>query len=368
MAHFEHGALNLEGHLVDPNSALRRTPYTCPDCHRGVRVRKGNERAPHFAHNPDPSRSCTYYDRGATSTQKHRNAQFKLKQFLERLKEVDIGRVCPCGCGRMSHWGVRRFSDTVVKCEYRFRFNDSNKSADVAVLDSKGELVCIFEIVNTHYTREMDRPEPWHEIRADEINAIPSDAKSIALTCIREVLRPECIARQEAIRHARDERQRREAAAQREREAAQEEANRRWREERDRRFREETERWERRMAREREEDERLRANEQRHQETVVARRIDGERPHLTAVEQQRTQRHQQQMGVEEDQLRWDAVHPRHSELYKEYARDVTACMLCSTGFRWEESASLGRCQICSASIRKRVEQRLSPSHAHTLSE
>lgn len=368
MAHFGQGALDAKRRFVDPTVALRRTDYMCPDCGRAVRVKRGDTVVAHFAHKPDSSNPCNYYDKCASLDQRHTNAELKLKQFLERGTEVEIYRKCACGCRKLDTCGIRCLPGNVVKREYSFVFKESTKRADVALLDTDGGLRYIFEVVNKHYTKEGDRPDPWYEIHADEINAIPSTTETIGLTCLRQVMHPECLAREEANQRALDERRARWEAERRARDAAQEEANRRRQEEFDRQERERQAKWERAMNARAEEEERLRQNDERHRDTVVVRRIDGERPHLTAVEQQRTQRHQQQMGVEEDQLRWDAVHPRHSELYKEYARDVSACMLCSTGFRWEESASLGRCQICSASIRKRVEQRLSPSHAHTLSE
>lgn len=197
MSHFEHGAIDKSTrYLVDPASALKRTLYECPDCKRDVFVRKGNIKIPHFAHRKDKDNPCTYYNRNPTSEQRHKNAQLKLKQFLERRKEIHIGRRCACGCGWTTNWGITVSPDEIVKCEHRFKFNESNKSADVAVLTSSMNIGCIFEIVHKHYTRESDRPEPWHEISADEVNAIPSDIEHVVLTCIREKIRPECIKRQ----------------------------------------------------------------------------------------------------------------------------------------------------------------------------
>jgi len=197
MSHFEHGAIDKgTKYLVDPASALRRTIYECPDCKRDVFVKKGKIKIPHFAHRKDKDNYCTYYNRNPTLDQRHKNAQLKLKQFLERGKEVEIGRRCACGCGYISNWGVTVLKNNTVKTEHKFKFNDSNKSADIAVLNSDKSIICIFEIVHKHYTREIDRPEPWHEIRADEINAIPSDTEMVVLTCVREKLRKECIDRQ----------------------------------------------------------------------------------------------------------------------------------------------------------------------------
>lgn len=200
MSHFEHGAIDKNTtYLVDPASALKRTIYECPDCKRDVFVRKGNIKIAHFAHRKDKDNPCTYYNRNPSLDQRHRNAQLKLKQFLERGKEIHIGRRCACGCGWMSNWGITVSESEIVKCEHRFKFNESNKSADVAVLTQEKKIGCIFEVVHKHYTRETDRPEPWHEIRAEEINAIPSDAGHFVLTCIRETIRPECVERQRKI-------------------------------------------------------------------------------------------------------------------------------------------------------------------------
>jgi hypothetical protein len=197
MSHFEHGAMDKGTKLlVDPKSALKRTRYECPDCHRDVHVKKGEIRPPHFAHHPDAANHCTYYNRNPTLTQKHKNAQIKLRQFLEQGNEITIKRPCVCGCGWASNFGITCLPSNSVKCEHRFDFNDSKKSADVAVLDSNNGIICIFEVVHTHYTQERDRPEPWHEIKADEINAISSDEKDIILTCIRQKIRRECIEKQ----------------------------------------------------------------------------------------------------------------------------------------------------------------------------
>jgi hypothetical protein len=197
MAHFEHGAIDkTTTYLVDPVSALRRTIYECPDCKRDVFVKKGKIKIPHFAHRKDKDNPCTYFNRNPTLDQQHKNAQLKLKQFLERGKEIDIGRRCACGCGWISNWGITVLKHNIVKTEHKFKFNDSNKSADIAVLKSDKSIICIFEIVHKHYTREIDRPEPWHEIRAQEINAIPSDIDRVVITCVREKIRHECIERQ----------------------------------------------------------------------------------------------------------------------------------------------------------------------------
>jgi hypothetical protein len=265
----------------------------------------------------------------------------------------------------MSHWGVRNFRDRIAKCEHRFTFNESNKSADVAVLDSTGTFVCIFEVVHTHYTREIDRPEPWHEIRADEINEIPSDAKTIMLTCIRQVFRPECIARQAAERKSAEERRKQREQERREEEARQEEENRKWRERMEKRFRNETIQWERRN-RERLEDtrgnpelDRLEAEAHQQRRRDAQEKWDREEgQHVLKLQRQRDERRLQLQQVEDDHKHWEEGDPRRTALYRKCASREPTCMLCASTTEGAYPSSLGRCKPCNAGMRKRVDNLL----------
>lgn len=212
MAHFEHGALDkTTGRLVDPHTAAKRTLYECPDCKRNVFARKGEVRVAHFSHCKDVENACSYFNRNPSRDQQHKNAQMKLKQFIERGVPINVKRPCVCGrCGisavfllapgkelDVSPCGVRYPSSATVKLEHRFQFEGSTKIADVAVLDDKA-IACVIEVVHAHYTREMDRPEPWYEFMAKEINSISSDATEITLTCVRQKRTLTCIANESA--------------------------------------------------------------------------------------------------------------------------------------------------------------------------
>jgi hypothetical protein len=344
MSHFEHGAIDkTTKHLVDPKGALKRTWYECPDCHRDVSVRKGEKRSAYFAHRPDITNPCTYYNGNPTLDQKHRNAQLKLKQFLERGKEIDIGRICPCGCRWVTNWGFACGPSDIVKCEHRFKFNDSNKSADVAVLDSTGRIICIFEVVHTHYTRELDRPEPWHEIKADEINAIPSDSDTITLTCVRQVERQECIAKREADRIEREkkwkeERIRREQEA-KERDAYHAQMIKHWNAE----------------AKIREEKERTR-QELRKKEIAEEMAERGRR----ALETER-QRNERETKEKEDKR---ARHQQFKVLYRKHSTTVPKCENCSKLVAWlTAEPHIGRCRRCETAIDALVHAEMkAPSH------
>jgi len=202
MAHFEHGAIDKETtKLVDPKYAAKRIYYECPDCKRDVFVKKGEVRIAHFSHKKDKNRPCTYFNRNPSLDQQHRNAQLKLKEFLNNKIEINIQRYCICGCGYNNDTNISASHIWEGKTEYKFTFNDSRKSADVALVFGT-DIKAIFEVVHTHYTRERDRPDPWFEIDAKEINALESDSKKIKLTCIRQLRSPECL-KAEQVRNER---------------------------------------------------------------------------------------------------------------------------------------------------------------------
>ena len=335
MSHFEHGAIDkTTSYLVDPISALRRTIYECPDCKRDVFVRKGEIKIPHFAHRKDKDNSCTYYNSNPSLDQQHKNAQLKLKQFLERGTEIDIGRRCACGCGWITNWGITTIKGNIVKCEHRFKFNDSTKSADVAVLTSNNDMNCIFEIVHKHYTREIDRPEPWHEIRAAEINAIPSDTEKIVLTCVREKVRQQCIDKQKTDHDAKIKRMNEEK----------------------RRFHE----WVKM------EDERMKILlEKESKEAEIQKQLtekikkENEENHKKDIEERKKQVEIQKKLEEkiknEAEILCKKEDKEQERIFKDVSKQISPCMYCSPFYKWnktgERSWDWCRCEQCIGKIR-----------------
>ena len=78
-----------------------------------------------------------------------------------------------------------------VEIEYRFKYNETTKVADIAYLDENKELINIIEIYNTHHIDDKDRPEPWYEIRALDIIELKEE-EDIELECIRNYTCDEC--------------------------------------------------------------------------------------------------------------------------------------------------------------------------------
>jgi hypothetical protein len=352
MSHFEHGALDkATRHLVDPKGALKRIWYECPDCHRDVNVRKGDKRAAYFAHRPDRENPCTYYNRNPSLDQQHKNAQLKLKHFLDTQVEIDIKRACVCGCGWITGTIVSANHPGKGKCEHRFKFNDSQKSADVALLDGD-TLVSIFEVVHTHYTRERDRPEPWFEISAKEINAIPSDSKKINLTCIRQLQSKECII----------ETDRRKANQ----EAERIDQEKKWKEERIRREQETKERdaYHARMIEEWNAKEKIRQREERKRQDIRKKEAEEEmaEKRRRALENER-QRNEREKREREHKK---ALQQQQKLLFKKHSAVVPRCEQCGPIATWLiVSSSVGRCRKCEKKIDDLVETEMKPpSHSH----
>ena len=80
-----------------------------------------------------------------------------------------------------------------IELEYRFEYNGL-KIADVGYIDDD-ELLCVFEICNTHKTCSDDRPEPWFEINAETLISIANDNSltSLQIPCIRCKKCDDCI-------------------------------------------------------------------------------------------------------------------------------------------------------------------------------
>ena len=86
-----------------------------------------------------------------------------------------------------------------IKLEHRFEYNGT-KIADVAYIDDN-EILCIFEICNTHKTRSEKRPEPWFEIDAENLIRLANDdnLNSLQIPCIRCEKCDDCIEKEKRL-------------------------------------------------------------------------------------------------------------------------------------------------------------------------
>jgi len=346
MAHFEHGAIDKETtKLVDPKYAAKRVKYECPDCKRDVFVRKGKKRAIHFAHVKDLERPCTYFKRNPSLDQQHKNAQLKLKEFINNKIEIDVQRRCICGCGYITGTVIPASHIWEGKTEYKFTFNDSRKSADVALVFGN-EIEAIFEVVHTHYTRERDRPDPWFEINAKQVNALASDLKKITLTCLRQLRSPECV-KAEQVRNerlAKEERKRMERLA-----------------EEDRKFREwckmEEDRIALKLAKEAEE-QKIRDDIRKKKEAEEEKKEAEERKIRAEINAEHTRRLQEENQKKlAEELR---KQQHYDNILKEASKSVPPCKDCNLFFiKWkttEPSWDWCRCNKCKKTIRETAKQ------------
>lgn len=164
MTKFPLGAL-LNGEYCLPCNAEKGLDYICPGCKAPVILRRGEIKAPHFAHKPG-ERRCEFYDHPGEG-EIHKMTKYIIADLLRKRKIKKIQRLCPRKYLCLSH-DLSRFDEQVkyeegdeVIVEYRV----SDKCiVDVAVINN-GKLKYIFEVYDTHKTTRKT-PEPWFEIDA----------------------------------------------------------------------------------------------------------------------------------------------------------------------------------------------------------
>ena len=179
------GAINKNtGEYIYPKIANKKDGYSCPECNKDLIVCQGEIRVHYFRHKVDNVNPCHHYS-NPTETQIHKDAKMLLKNLLERKIHISFIRNC-CACKDNEEFEIPTITETsVIKLEHRFEYNGL-KIADVAYIDND-ELFCIFEICNTHKICSENRPEPWFEIKAENLIKLANDSSltSLQIPCIR---------------------------------------------------------------------------------------------------------------------------------------------------------------------------------------
>jgi hypothetical protein len=194
------GAVNkVTGEYVYPKIANKKDEYICPECNKDLILCQGEIRAHHFRHKVDSVNPCYHYS-NPTEAQIHKDAKILLKTLLERKISIIFIRNCCC-CKKNEEFEIPEISETsVIKLEYRFEYNGV-KIADVAYIDD-GNIVCIFEICNTHKTCSENRPNDieWFEINAETLIKIANDNSltKLQIPCIRCEKCESCIDKENA--------------------------------------------------------------------------------------------------------------------------------------------------------------------------
>ena len=189
--HFSMGAINKETLKYEyPKIASKENKYKCPSCDKDVIFRKGKIKQSHYAHKKSDN-PCYYYDRPSES-QIHKDAKMLMKMLLDNKTNMAFYRKCYNCCEdtdnvfEITH---DTYNDsTTVRIEHKFHYNNSNRSADIALVENDN-IKYIFEICYKNKTKEENRPEPWVEIDAQTfINNINSNETNseILIECKRE--------------------------------------------------------------------------------------------------------------------------------------------------------------------------------------
>ena len=204
------GAINKTTNQYEyPKIANKINKYKCPFCEKDVIFRNGKIKQPHFAHYKSDN-PCYYYDK-PNESQIHKDAKLLMKSLLDNKKNISIHRSCnyceQINCGYSECFDYESYilednyesyifednynDNTKAVIEYKFNYNNSKKSADVALVEND-KIKYIFEICYKNKTREENRPEPWFEIDAEKlINKINSgeiidEDGNISIECIRD--------------------------------------------------------------------------------------------------------------------------------------------------------------------------------------
>jgi len=191
--HFSMGAINKTTNNYEyPKIASKKNKYKCPDCEKNVIFRNGKIKQPHFAHYKS-NNPCSYYEK-PNESQIHKDAKLLIKTLLDNKRSINIYRKCKkCDEYPEDFLNIRsqEYTDNMIAIiEYKFNYNNSKRSADVAVVEND-KIKFIFEICYKNKTKEENRPEPWFEINAETfINETNSgeninEEGEIKIKCIR---------------------------------------------------------------------------------------------------------------------------------------------------------------------------------------
>jgi hypothetical protein len=194
--HFSMGAINKTTNKYEyPKIANKINKYKCPFCEKDVIFRNGKIKQPHFAHYKSDN-PCSYYEK-PNETQVHKDAKLLMKTLLDNKNKILFYRECyECLLEENTIFEYKITDNdynenTIASMEYRFNYNNSNRSADVALVENK-DIKYIFEICYKNKTKEENRPEPWFEINSEKlinnINSVKNidTNNEIRIECIRD--------------------------------------------------------------------------------------------------------------------------------------------------------------------------------------
>ena len=110
-----------------------------------------------------------------------------MKCLLDNKINIKFNRICEnCKIQNNCYNEIIYYNNSFTYLEYKFYYNNSNRSADVALIENN-KIKYIFEICYKNKTKEDNRPEPWFEINAEDLinNINNNHTSNIIIKCIR---------------------------------------------------------------------------------------------------------------------------------------------------------------------------------------
>lgn len=152
--------------IISISDAIQSHPYLCLDCNGTLYPRLGKQLAHHFYHEAETN--CHPYlnnRNGNGETTEHRSAKNKVQAILRQGKRIRVS-LCPNICNSSKCYSILQKTEG-DKVETEFLLEDGG-IADVAVIEKTTQKVkFIIEILHTSVT--YSRPEPWYEIKAEDV-------------------------------------------------------------------------------------------------------------------------------------------------------------------------------------------------------
>ncbi len=186
--------------LENPRYASKANNYSCPRCESDVKLRQGEVYVHHFAHkNENKVGGCKYYKKGgATESEKHKLGKQIFKTLIDNKKPMIFFRKCDqCEKNKVFCINKENYNDnTRAIMEHRFNYNNSNKSADVAMLEGDN-IKFIFEVHYKNKTKEENRPNDivWFEVEAEDLIVIvhqTEQTEQYEFNCMRNMKCSDC--------------------------------------------------------------------------------------------------------------------------------------------------------------------------------
>lgn len=179
------GAIDSSGNFILPSFANKGNAYSCPDCSKGVFLRRGEINKPHFAHYSDKN-PCKFYE-GTGESADHKNGKLLIRNMLEQKRHITIGRKC-YSCRTNVDFVVPVDELTDIREEYPL---ENYRRADVGCKFADGSLL-VFEVLHTSKTSESNRAGIWFELSTEELLNKYSHTGNLSFECSRNLRCNKC--------------------------------------------------------------------------------------------------------------------------------------------------------------------------------